>query len=109
MTKSVKRFKEGIIFETYQGFQVDIVIKKGGTDEIISPLPITIKFYNNDNIFESEDNVKYMFEGGMSGGSKDYLVPRKNDIIATSSGFYNELISIVREVYSVSKKFSLLN
>ena len=109
LTKSVKRFKEGIIFETYQGFQVDVVIKKGGTDEIISPLPITIKFYNNDNILESEDNVKYMFKGGMSGGSKDYLVPRKNDVISTSSGFYNELISIIQEVYSVSKKFSLLN
>lgn len=109
LTKSVKRFKEGIIFETYQGFQVDVVIKKGGTDEIISPLPITIKFYNNNNIFESEENVKYIFEGGMRGGSKDYLVPRKNDVVATSSGFYQELIGIVQEIYSVSKKFSLLN
>lgn len=77
---------DGIIFDTREGFIIDMKLKNPGTNEVIAIVPIY--FYNNNNFWAPESSVKYKLDRK---SSKNPITDEK----------------IIVDIYNKSKKFSV--
>lgn len=89
LPKTVEPLIVGIIFKTREGYSVWCKVQP----EDSTPYKVKFEFFNNNNIFESEDNV-------------DFIAP----YFSSGDGFRTRIkkSSTAVKVYRISKKFSLL-
>lgn len=95
LPKTVRPYIYGIIFETDEGFQVNVKMKDPNTGQTL--FEEVYAFDNNNNILEDESNVKYWL------GDVKPLVEVKLEPKGSI-----EKNKAALEIYRVSKKFSLL-
>lgn len=90
LPKTVEPLIVGIIFKTREGYSVWCKLQP----EDSTPYKVKFEFFNNNNIFESEDNV-------------DFIAP----YFSRGDGFRTRIkeSSTAVKVYRISKKFSLLH